>query len=223
MLIAVVDDKTYLRRSLRDKLATVESDIHVLFEAADGTEFLQKMKAAKEKPDVVLMDIEMNELNGIETVQVAAPLYPTVKFLMLTVFDDDERIFHAIKAGAHGYLLKEETAQTIVEAIFQVHQDEGAPMSPGIARKAWKWLTSLPATPVKEGGDQLGEANPGILSEREKEILRCNMEGKEYAQIAEELFLSRHTVRQHMKNIYKKLHVSSKVEALQISLKNKWI
>lgn len=223
MRIAVVDDKTYLRRSLRDKLNTVESDIRILFEAADGTEFLEKMKSAKEKPDVVLMDIEMNELNGIETVQVAAPLYPAVKFLMLTVFDDDERIFNAIKAGAHGYLLKEESAQTILEAIFQVHQDEGAPMSPGIARKAWKWLTSLPAAPVKEGNNQTGDANDGLLSDREKEILRCNMEGKEYAQIAEELFLSRHTVRQHMKNIYKKLHVSSKVEALQISLKNKWI
>jgi DNA-binding NarL/FixJ family response regulator len=223
MLIAVVDDKTYLRRSLRDKLSTVESDIRILFEAADGTEFLEKMKSAKEKPDVVLMDIEMNELNGIETVQIAAPLYPSVKFLMLTVFDDDERIFNAIKAGAHGYLLKEESAQTILDAIFQVHQDEGAPMSPGIARKAWKWLTSLPATPVKEGSEQTGHANDNLLSDREKEILRCNMEGKEYAQIADELFLSRHTVRQHMKNIYKKLHVSSKVEALQISLKNKWI
>lgn len=223
MLIVVVDDKTYLRRSLRDKLATAERDIRILFEAADGTDFLHKMKTAKEKPDVVLMDIEMNELSGIETIQIAAPLYPSVKFLMLTVFDDDERIFNAIKAGAHGYLLKEESAQTIVDAIFQVHQDEGAPMSPGIARKAWKWLTSLPNTPVKEGTVQSDEANPGLLSDREKEILRCNMEGKEYAQIAEELFLSRHTVRQHMKNIYKKLHVSSKVEALQISLKNKWI
>lgn len=223
MLIAVVDDKTYLRRSLRDKLNTVESDLRILFEAADGTEFLEKMKSMKAKPDVVLMDIEMNELNGIEAVQVAAPLYPTVKFLMLTVFDDDERIFNAIKAGAHGYLLKEESAQTILQAIIQVHQDEGAPMSPGIARKAWKWLTSLSVTPAKEGTVQSGETNPGLLSDREKEILRCNMEGKEYAQIAEELFLSRHTVRQHMKNIYKKLHVSSKVEALQISLKNKWI
>ncbi len=222
MRIAVVDDKTYLRKSLRDKLAAVESDIRILFEAGDGTGFLQKMKSAKEKPDVVLMDIEMDELNGIETVQIAAPLYPSVKFLMLTVFDDDERIFNAIKAGAHGYLLKEESAQTIVDAVYQVYQDEGAPMSPGIARKAWKWLTSLPASPVKENSHP-ENGDDSMLSTREKEILRCSMEGKEYAQIAEELFLSRHTVRQHMKNIYKKLHVSSKVEALQISLKNKWI
>jgi RNA polymerase sigma factor (sigma-70 family) len=190
-------------------------------EAADGSEFLQLMKTASPQPDVVLMDIEMNELNGIETIQRAAPLYPSVKFIMLTVFDDDERIFNAIKAGAHGYLLKEETAQNIIDAVYQVYQDEGAPMSPGIARKAWKWLTSLPAQPAAETAVVKNAMEP--LSEREKEVLKCSMEGKEYAQIADQLFLSKHTVRQHMKNIYSKLHVSSKIEALQISLKNKWI
>ena len=221
MLMAIVDDKQYLRTSLKEKLASIENDIEIIMEAADGTEFLQFMKTASPQPDVVLMDIEMNELNGIETIQRAAPLYPSVKFIMLTVFDDDERIFNAIKAGAHGYLLKEESAQNIIDAVYQVYQDEGAPMSPGIARKAWKWLTSLASQPVTEKAFLKNEMEP--LSEREKEVLKCSMEGKEYAQIAEQLFLSKHTVRQHMKNIYSKLHVSSKVEALQISLKNKWI
>lgn len=140
---------------------------------------------------------------------------------MLTVFDDDERIFNAIKAGAHGYMLKEESAQNIIDAIYQVYQDEGAPMSPGVARKAWKWLTSLSSKPTDEKVAGISSIEP--LSEREKQILKCSMEGKEYTQIAKELFLSKHTVRQHMKNIYSKLHVSSKIEALQISLKNKWI
>lgn len=221
MLMAIVDDKQYLRTSLREKLGSIENDIKIIMEAADGTEFLQLMKSASPQPDVVLMDIEMNELNGIETIQRAAPLYPSVKFIILTVFDDDERIFNAIKAGAHGYLLKEETAQNIIDAVYQVYQDEGAPMSPGIARKAWKWLTSLTAQPASEKAAVKNEMEP--LSEREKEVLKCSMEGKEYAQIAEQLFLSKHTVRQHMKNIYNKLHVSSKIEALQISLKNKWI
>lgn len=221
MLIAIVDDKPYLRNSLKEKLASIENEITVIMEAGDGTDFLKQMKTVSEKPDVVLMDIEMHELNGIETVQRAAPLYPSVKFIMLTVFDDDERIFNAIKAGAHGYLLKEATAQNIVDAVYQVYQDEGAPMSPGIARKAWKWLTSFTMPPATAEAVSPNEFEP--LSEREKEILKCNMEGKEYAQIAETLFLSKHTVRQHMKNIYRKLHVSSKVEALQISLKNKWI
>ncbi len=221
MLIAVVDDKPYLRNSLKEKLASIENDVTVIMEAGDGAEFLKLMKTAAPKPDVVLMDIEMNELNGIETIMRSAPLYPTVKYIMLTVFDDDEKVFEAIKAGAHGYLLKEETAQNIIDAIYQVHEDAGAPMSPGIARKAWKWLTALSTTPGAEKKDFKNGLEP--LSEREKEILKCSMEGKEYAQIAEQLFLSKHTVRQHMKNIYTKLHVSSKVEALQISLKNKWI
>ena len=222
MLIAIVDDKPYLRQSLKEKLASIENDVTIIMEASDGTDFLKKMKSAQQKPDVVLMDIEMNELNGIETVQRAAPLYPSVKFIMLTVFDDDERIFNAIKAGAHGYLLKEETAQNIIDAIYQVYQDEGAPMSPGIARKAWKWLTAITTQPFSEKKiTAINTIEP--LSEREKEILKFSMEGKEYAQIAEQLFLSKHTVRQHMKNIYSKLHVSSKIEALQISLKNKWI
>jgi DNA-binding NarL/FixJ family response regulator len=220
MQIAIVDDKAYLRNSLIEKLAGVENDMEILFEAGDGTEFLEKMRSITSKPDVVLMDIEMNELNGIDTVKIAAPLYPETKFVMLTVFDDDERIFSAIKAGAHGYLLKEEKAQQIIDAIYQVHEDDGAPMSPGIARRAWRWLTTM-EKPFGQKNTQ--PEHPELLSDREKEILKCNMEGKEYNQIAEQLFLSKHTVRQHMKNIYRKLHVSSKVEALQISLKNKWI
>ena len=221
MLIAIVDDKPYLRNSLKEKLSSFENDITVIMEAGDGAEFLKLMKTAAPQPDVVLMDIEMHELNGIETVQRAAPLFPAVKFIMLTVFDDDERIFNAIKAGAHGYLLKEDTAQNIIDAVYQVYEDAGAPMSPGIARKAWKWLTALSAAPAAEKAIAKSKLEP--LSDREKEILKCSMEGKEYTQIADQLFLSKHTVRQHMKNIYSKLHVSSKVEALQISLKNKWI
>jgi DNA-binding NarL/FixJ family response regulator len=221
MLIAIVDDKPYLRNSLKEKLSSFENDITVIMEAGDGAEFLKLMKQAAPQPDVVLMDIEMNELNGIETVQRAAPLFPSVKFIMLTVFDDDERIFNAIKAGAHGYLLKEDTAQNIIDAVYQVYEDAGAPMSPGIARKAWKWLTALSTAPAAEKKVTKNGLEP--LSDREKEILKCSMEGKEYTQIADQLFLSKHTVRQHMKNIYSKLHVSSKVEALQISLKNKWI
>jgi DNA-binding NarL/FixJ family response regulator len=222
MTIAIVDDKPYLRNSLKEKLSSVENDIDVVMEANDGVDFLKQMKTASKKPDVVLMDIEMNEMNGIETVKLAAPLYVDVKFIMLTVIDDEEKIFNAIKAGAHGYLLKEETAQNIIESIYQVYEDEGAPMSPGIARKAWRWLTALKEQPSNTTDTQT-KPETETLSEREKEILKCNMEGKEYAQIAEQLFLSKHTVRQHMKNIYRKLHVSSKVEALQISLKNKWI
>ena len=221
MLIGIVDDKKYLRSSFKEKLASVENDLEIILEADDGTDFLKKLKLAKKIPDVVLMDLEMTELNGIEAIRIAAPLFPTVKFIMLTVFDDDEKIFNAIKAGAHGYLLKEESALNIIDAVYQVYQDEGAPMSPGIARKAWKWLTALASQPTHPKETVIKSVE--MLSDREREILKCSMEGKDYNQIAEYLFISKHTVRQHMKNIYKKLHVSSKIEALQISLKNKWI
>lgn len=221
MLIGIVDDKPYLRASLKEKLTAVPDAPTVVLEAGDGVEFLALMKSVPVKPEVVLMDIEMDNLNGIEAIQRAAPLYPAVKFIMLTVFDDDDRIFNAIKAGAHGYLLKEATARNIMDAVQQVHEDAGAPMSPSIARKAWKWLTSLQVAPPETKTDSNQSTEP--LSEREKEILKCSMAGLEYTQIAEQLFLSKHTVRQHMKNIYRKLHVSSKVEALQISLKNRWI
>ena len=96
MLIAIVDDKPYLRNSLKEKLASIENEVTVIMEAGDGTDFIKLMKTASPQPDVVLMDIEMHELNGIETIQRAAPLYPAVKFIMLTVFDDDERIFNWI-------------------------------------------------------------------------------------------------------------------------------
>ncbi|HNO98970.1 MAG TPA: response regulator transcription factor, partial [Ferruginibacter sp.] len=89
MLIGIVDDKSYLRHSLKEKLASVENDMQVVLEAGDGSEFLKLMKTASPQPDVVLMDIEMQELNGIETILRAAPLYPSVKYIMLTVFDDD--------------------------------------------------------------------------------------------------------------------------------------
>lgn len=225
MNIAIVDDKEYLRQSLLEKLQSVEDGFRILFEACDGTDFIDKIKAAPVKPDVVLMDIEMPEMNGIQAIQVASPLSPGVKFLVLTVFDDEEKIFTAIKSGAHGYLLKDETAQNIADAIHQVYEDEGAPMSPAVARKAWKWLTSLSQKPVDNPIPIAENDAPTdcILSKREKEILTCSMMGKEYEQIAQELFLSKHTIRQHMKNIYKKLHVSNKVEALQVSLKNQWI
>lgn len=222
MKICIVDDKDYLRRSLKDKLHSVEAGFEILFEAANGVDFIEKMKASRLLPDVVLMDIEMPEMNGIEAIQITSSLYPSVKFLMLTVVDDDDKIFSAIKSGAHGYLLKEESAQNIADAVHQVFEDEGAPMSPAVARKAWKWLTSMQSAPAQKVTEN-PSSEDGLLSNREKEILKCCMLGKEYEQIAQELYLSKHTIRQHMKNIYKKLHVNNKVEALQVGLKNKWI
>src|ERR1700712_2885046 len=140
--IAIVDDSSQNRLFLADQINHSE-DISVCFTSKNGVDFLEKLKAtpANLHPAIVLMDIEMPEMNGIETVKYARQLYPDLKFLMLTVFDDDEKIFEAIKNGASGYLLKDEKTSTIIDHIQQLLEIGGAPMSPSIARKTLSLLS----------------------------------------------------------------------------------
>ncbi len=219
LTIAIVDDKAVIRRSMEQKLCDGVK-VKLALTAGDGDEFLKKMKALPiaQHPQVVLMDIDMPVMNGIETVAVASVLYPATRFLMLTVFDDDEKIFNAVKSGASGYLLKEEDATTILEALYQVVEGGGAPMSPRIARKTLSLLmkSDLPKSSAE------GDPNSDPLSPREKEILQRLIDGYNYKRIAEELFISPNTVRNHMANIYEKLHVRSKVEAVKIGIRKKW-
>ena len=139
--IAIVDDKKSLRNALMEKLNAFEN-YKVLFTAENGQDFLEKMMEARKviEPDVVLMDIDMPVMGGIEAVSKGKDRYPNSKYLMLTIFDEDEKIFSAIKAGADGYLLKDEPIEKIKEAIVNLLNDEGAPMSPSIARKALNLL-----------------------------------------------------------------------------------
>ena len=179
-------------------------------------EFLEKIyeTAPKYQPEVVLMDIDMPEKNGIDTVRDAKLLYPNIEFLMLTVFDEDDKIFEALKAGALGYLLKDESVRVIMQHIQQVKEHQTVPMSPAIARKTLRFLTALPVVP-KKSNEEFG------LSNREKEVLKGLIEGLNYKEIAEKLFVSPHTVRNQITSIYKKLHVKSKVDAVKIAMRNK--
>lgn len=211
--VAIVDDKQANRVSLSEKLLE-QKDITVLLMAKNGDDFLNKMKEAKELPDVVLMDIDMPVMNGIEAVNTASELYPSTNFLMLTVFDDDEKIFEAIKCGAIGYLLKDDKIESIIEAIRQVMEFGGSPMSPRIARKALQLLSHSKVEKV--------EKEKTILSEREMDILNCLVGGMNFKAIAEKLFISPNTVRTHITNIYKKMHVQSKTQAVMLAVKNKW-
>lgn len=211
--IAIVDDKQPNRVSLSEKILYYK-DIVVDFMAVNGEDFLEQIKLAKQKPDVVLMDIDMPVLNGIETVNIATEKYPNTKYIMLTVFDDDDKIFDAIKAGAIGYLLKDESVDKIVTSIKEVVEFGGAPMSPRIARKALHLM-------VEGKTSQKKNENP-ILSDREKDILKGLVQGLDYKGVADMLFISPHTVRTHITNIYKKLHVSSKTQAVMFAVKNKW-
>lgn len=218
--IGIVDDKRLLRNALHEQLAFY-TELSVVVVAENGLEFIEKMKAMNPdtRPQIVLMDIEMPVMDGIEAVLISKDIYPDVQFLMLTVFDDDEKLFEAIKAGATGYLLKDEKVANIVKAITEMMYEGGVPMSPRVARKALTLLRSLPAVVENEPAGK----NAGyVLSSREMEILNRIVDGLNYQQIGERLFISPHTVRKHIANIYEKLHVSNKASAIKIALHKKW-
>ena len=216
--IAIVDDKSQNRISLSEQIK-YSDDIEILFCATDGHDFLEQMKKCTPSgiPAVVLMDIEMPGMDGIHAVQHGHVLYPDLKFLMLTVFDDDEKIFEAIKAGANGYLLKDEKVSVIIDHIQQLVDVGGVPMSPGIARKAMDLLmnASIPGKIISSIPDPAY-----ALSERETEVLKFLVDGFDYKAIAQKLFLSSHTVRKHIANIYQKLQVNSKAQVIKIANKN---
>ena len=163
------------------------------------------------KPDVVLMDIEMPGINGIEAVSLIKEEYPEIKILMETIFDDDEKIFNSICAGAEGYILKHTTPAEIMEAITEIHEG-GSPMTPSIANRVLKMVKERPIEINKETFD---------LSGREKEILSCLVKGMSYKMVADSCFISIETVNVHIKNIYKKLHVHSKSEAVAKAIRGK--
>lgn len=218
--IAIVDDKKTLRTALQDRLSAF-NNYKVLFTAENGQDFLEKMMEARKsiEPDVVLMDIDMPIMNGIEAVEKGKERYPNSKYLMLTIFDEDEKIFNAIKAGADGYLLKDEPVEKIKEAIINLLNDEGAPMSPSIARRA---LNLLMNSKVELSQKNLPEkTNDYNLTDREKEVLTFLVEGLEYKEIGMKINVSPNTIRNHISNIYKKLHVTSKTQAIRVFLNNK--
>lgn len=214
--IAIVDDKLIVRRAIKDKLS-LSPELAIVLEVSNGEQFLQKIKQLplEDLPQIVLMDIEMPEMDGIQTIGIASTLYPQIKFIVLTVFDNSEKIFEAIKAGANGYLLKDDDAVNINEAILNVFNFDAVPMSPAIARKTLSLL--------KTGFPETKSVVPGLLSNREYDVLQHLVEGLEYKQIADKLFISPATVRTHIANIYQKLHVTSKAQAIKMAYKNKWI
>lgn len=212
--LAIVDDKQANRNSLKDKL-NFEEEFEVLFTASNGEDFINQLKSSNVMPDVVLMDIDMPIMNGIEAVGIAHQIYPEIKFLMFTVFDDDEKVFEAIKSGAIGYLLKDEKVEVIIQSIKQIIEFGGSPMSPSIARKALKLLMNTSGPEPKNEEDQ-------TLSKREKEILQGLVDGLDYRDISEKLFISPHTVRTHINKIYQKLHVNNKTQAIKIAIHKRW-
>ena len=214
--VAIVDDNRELADSIVQNLG-MYSEIAVMFYAESGQEFFEQMQDMKRKPDVVLMDIEMPGMNGIEVTRLLNELYPEIKIVILTVFDDDTRIFDAIQAGANGYLLKDAKPARIVSAIEDVLEG-GVAMSPAVANKTLELLLNYAPQ-----GKHLKTPQHYKLSERETEVLKLLATGKSYHQLAELLFISPKTVRGHIERIYDKLHVHNKLEAVQVAQKNRWL
>src|SRR6185436_18246381 len=165
----------------------------------------------KSNPDVIVMDIEMPGISGIEGVKLVKEKFPEMKILMETIFEDDKKIFDSICAGAEGYILKNTAPSEILDAIKEIYEG-GSPMTPTIANRVLKMVKSQRTSDSK---------NIFNLTDREKEILSCLVEGMSYKLIADECTISIDTVNVHIKNIYKKLQVHSKSEAVAKAIKGK--
>jgi DNA-binding NarL/FixJ family response regulator len=201
--IAVVDDNHLLRDHL---VARLQPSYTVVFEAAGAEQFFDWMRdvSPNDYPDLVLMDIEMDEMDGVEAAAIIKSKYPQLRVVMLTVFDQEEKVWNSIVAGADGYILKDETKERLLAGIEDVLAG-GAYMSPGIARKAMHLLQQTsPVLPGKE---------VEVLTRREVEILELLQQGKSYKAIADVLYISPHTAKTHIHNIYEKLQVHNKTEA----------
>jgi DNA-binding NarL/FixJ family response regulator len=212
--IAIVDDNSFLIKTVQEKLSFFE-DFSLKFTAVNGLDLIEKLEKNR-NVDLILMDIEMPKMNGIEAVNIVKQKYPQIKIIMLTVFDNDENIFKSIKAGADGYLLKEVNPKDLHQGIIETING-GATMTPSIAMKTLKLFrnpTVFENIPDKE------EYN---LTPREIEVLEQLGKGLRYNAIAENLFLSSGTIRKHVENIYAKLQVHNKLEAIQKAKNNNLI
>lgn len=212
--IAVVDDSVFLQKAIIEKLSFFKN-INVKFSVLNGKELINKLEQ-NANIDLILMDIEMPVMNGIEATDRVKQKFPHIKIIMLTVFDNDENIFKAIKAGADGYFLKEVTPDDLYQGIIETLSG-GAAMTPSIALKTLKLLRN----PIEITDEVQKEEIK--LSSREIEVLEQLSKGLNYISIANNLIISPSTVRKHIENIYAKLQVHNKIEAVQKARSNNLI
>jgi DNA-binding NarL/FixJ family response regulator len=199
--IAIVEDLDVVRNGLKDFIS-LSTDFLVVGSYKSGEEALQKLPETK--PDIVIMDINLPGMNGIECIRQVKDKSPGTQFMMFTVYENDDKVFEALKAGASGYLLKNTGLLQIAESVKELHEG-GSPMSANIARK----MVNL----VRADADK---KTPflDLLSPREKEILQLLAKGLLYKEIAEQLTITTGTVRIHIHKIYEKLHVQNRTEAI---------
>jgi len=198
--VSIYEDNDDLRESL-SYLVMGTGTFQLMGAYPDCSKVMENCVVAK--PDVILMDIDMPGISGIEATAMIKATFPEINIMILTIFEDKNKVFDALCAGATGYMLKKSSAVEILEAISELHNG-GSPMTGEIARKVFEFFSS-PA---------ISKNNDYALSARELDILKCLVEGDSYKMIADSCCISIGTVRFHINNIYKKLHVNSKSEAV---------
>jgi DNA-binding NarL/FixJ family response regulator len=214
--VLIVDDHALFRRGL-EMVLDEEPDIELVGQASDGAEATQR--AAESLPDIVLMDIRMPRSSGIEACRAMKEAAPSTKIVMLTISDEEEDLFEAIREGASGYLLKDIPLDEVADAVRAVHGGQSL-ISPSMAGKL---LTEF-ATLARRGEDQPPQPVPAPkLTDREMEVLKLVAKGMNNRDIAKELFISENTVKNHVRNILEKLQIHSRMEAVMIALRDKLI
>jgi DNA-binding NarL/FixJ family response regulator len=209
--VVLADDHAVVRKGIREFLEQ-DGDISVVAEAADGHQVFTQV--AEHQPDVAVLDIQMPGMTGIEATRRIKAQFPDVRILVLTAYDDDPYIFALLQAGASGYILKTADSSELVHAVRAVHRGESA-LDPAVAQKVVQQLTT---------GRPLGaQATVEQLTSRETEVLRLVATGLTNKAIGQTLAISDRTVQGHLANIYGKLNVSSRTEAVTEALKQGWI
>jgi len=210
--VMIVDDHALFRRGLMMVLES-EEGIDLVAEAEDGEDAIRK--AEEVVPDVVLMDVRMPRVSGIEATRQISEVLPTCKILMLTVSDEEEDLYEAIKAGANGYLLKEISIEEVADAIRAVVQGQSL-ISPSMASKLLSEFNTL-----ARRAEEKQQVPAPRLTERELEVLKLVAQGMSNREIAEELYISENTVKNHVRNILEKLHLHSRMEAVVYAVREK--
>ena len=214
--VLIVDDHALFRRGLEMVLAE-EPDIELVGEASDGAEAVAK--AGEALPDVVLMDIRIPKSSGIEACRAMKEVAPSAKIVMLTISDEEEDLFEAIRAGASGYLLKDIPYDEVADVVRAVHGGQSL-INPSMAAKL---LTEFAALAKRDGEERAQEVPAPKLTDREMEVLRLVARGMNNRDIAKELFISENTVKNHVRNILEKLQIHSRMEAVMIAVRENLI
>jgi DNA-binding NarL/FixJ family response regulator len=212
--VMLVEDHVLVREGTREMLDR-EEDLQVVAEAGDGEQAVQL--AAEHRPDIIIMDIAMPKLNGIEATRQIKAANPTASILVLTAYDDDQYVFAFLEAGAAGYLLKDVSTGDLIQAIRAVHTGESV-LHPAVARKVIDYFSRRSAERRAEESDSFEQ-----LTDREMEVLRLAGKGMTNREIAHELTISVRTAQVHLSNVFSKIGVGSRTEAVLYALRKGWL